>query len=352
MYPHDDFFAKSNNVATIDIYHNERLSKSRAYLVTQASPAVYNLFNVVDKNLHRSRRRIVAQGLNERAFRHFEPVVQEQIEIYLQKIRLSSQTDRPVDMSEHCKMLTLDVSGELSFGRSFDLQTSTTYHWLPKALSTSNLRLNVYIQFPAIKYSGWEKLLLPVLLPKVRRFHKMVADMIQTRLAKDKNAKPDLFASISDYKDPETGGDTVASLLAGLFFYLSRYPKVYERLAAEIRDTFHHDDEINGTKLAGCTYLRACLEETLRISPPAATTSWRDLPADANVNPVVVDGHVIPPGTRIGGNIYSIHHNEAYFPSPFPFRRERWLPGESGLSKEQTKLMHGAFMAFSKGARN
>lgn len=195
----------ATNATTSDIYHNESLTKSRAYLVTQASPSVYNLFNVVDKTLHRTRRRIVAQGINDRATHRFEPIIQEQIDVFLKQIRQASKIGEPVDMTERCKMFTLDLSGELSFGRSFGLQTSTTYHWLPKGLSTSNWRINVYIQFPAIKYSGWEKLLLPVLLPKVRRFHKMVTDMVQARMEKKKDAKPDLFANISDYKDPETG---------------------------------------------------------------------------------------------------------------------------------------------------
>ena len=108
-------------------------------------------------------------------------------------------------MSEQFKLLTMDVSGELGFGRSFELQTSTRYRWMVNALSTSNWRINVYIQFPAIKYSGWEKLLLPVLLPKVRRFHRMVSGLIEARLSQEKNARPDLFANISEYKDPETG---------------------------------------------------------------------------------------------------------------------------------------------------
>lgn len=188
-----------------DIYANPRLIKSRAYLVTQASPSVYNLFNVVDRSLHRIRRRIVSEGLNDRAVRHFEPIMKDHIDIFLKNIEEHSKANRSVDMSEQCKLLALDISGELGFGRSFDLQTKDTFGWLPQALSMSNWRINVHLQFPGIKHTNWEKLLLPVLLPKIRRFHRMVSGMIQARLAQDKNARPDLFANISDYKDPETG---------------------------------------------------------------------------------------------------------------------------------------------------
>ncbi|KAF2653159.1 cytochrome P450 [Lophiostoma macrostomum CBS 122681] len=351
-----------------DILQNERLFKSSAYLVTQASPTTFNLFNVMDKHLHRTRRRMIGQGLTEGAVHRFEPVFQDHIVVFLQHHLEASLQDHAVDMSQRCGWLTMDVSGELGFGRGFGLQTDPSSRYV----SMMNRRINVYLQFPAIKHTGWEKLLLLILLPKVRRFHRFLSGLIQSRVSQDKNARPDLFSSVSEYKDPETGkgltrteiwseaaflipagGDTVASLLSGVFFYLSRYPRVYERLAAEIRATFVGAEDIkHGPKLSGCNYLRGCLDESLRISPPTGTTLWRDLPLDANANPVIVDGHVIPPGTSLGVNIYAVHHNEAYFASPFDYKPERWLPDESGLTDEQTATMHSAFMAFSKGSRN
>jgi cytochrome P450 len=138
--------------------------------------------------------------------------------------------------------------------------------------------------------------------------------------------------------------------LATTFFYLSTYPKVYERLAHEIRSTFTTAADIKGgPKLSGCTYLRAFLEETVRINPPVGTTLWRNLPADAGTNPVIIDGHHITPGTTVGVNIYSIHHNAEYFPDPFSFKPERWLPECS--DPERLKIMHDAFTAFSMGYR-
>ena len=143
--------------------------------------------------------------MNDRAVRNFEPILKQQVAIFIEQLKSASLRNEPTDMSEQCKLLTLDVSGELGFGRSFDLQTSSKHHWMPQALTLSNWRINVYIQFPEIKYSGWETLLLPVLLPRVRRFHRMVSGMIKARLGQEKHARPDLFSNISEYKDPETG---------------------------------------------------------------------------------------------------------------------------------------------------
>lgn len=47
------------------------------------------------------------------------------------------------------------------------------------------------------------------------------------------------------------------------------------------------------------------------MSPPTPGTLWRHLaPEEEGRGPFVVDGHVIPNGTMVGVNAYSLHHNE------------------------------------------
>lgn len=137
--------------------------------------------------------------------------------------------------------------------------------------------------------------------------------------------------------------------MSALFFYLSRNPRCYKRLADEVRSKFTSGADIrSGPVLSDCQYLRACIEESLRISPPVPGTLWREMPPNDD-GPVVVDGHVIPRGTLIGVNTYTLHHNEEYFPDPYEFKPERWLPSET--SEAQRKLMYSAFTPFSIGYR-
>lgn len=98
-------------------------------------------------------------------------------------------------------------------------------------------------------------------------------------------------------------------------------------------------------------YLRACIDEAIRMSPPAAGILWRDLAPDDDKNqPFVVDGQVIPRGTIVGLNTYSLHHNEDYFPDPFSYDPERWLDS-SDYSSETKRIMRDAFAPFSIGPR-
>lgn len=138
------------------------------------------------------------------------------------------------------------------------------------------------------------------------------------------------------------GGTTLSAAVSAVFFYLSRHPAVYARLAAEIRTTFSSGRAIQGgPELSGCKYLRAVIDETMRVAPPFLGTFWRE-PHSSYVEPFVVDGQVIPRGTLVGVNPYCLMHNEAYFSEPFEYRPERWLATD-------TSTMREAFAPFSLG---
>ena len=133
--------------------------------------------------------------------------------------------------------------------------------------------------------------------------------------------------------------------MAGCFFYLSRRPEAYTKVCAEVRRVFNSADEIRtGQKLTSCGYLRACIEESLRMSPPVGGALWREV-CKGGVN---INGHTIQQGYDVGIGIYAIQHNPVYYPAPFSYRPERWIVGED-TTKESVDLARSAFSAFSIG---
>jgi cytochrome P450 len=307
-----------------DIYQNPRLAKARVFENTAVTPGVYSLFNVVDKRTHSFKRKLIGQCTSERSMRLFETTMLEQIEISLRT--LLSSAGKSVNMTPKCKRLGIDIVSLLAFGFHLNTQTDPTYRYLIDAHVFGNFRSNLFVQFPFLKATRIYSLLERLAAKEVRRYWKAIEGMIATRVAEGKHARHDLYALIADQINPDgehlkdseiwaeavfffpAGAETTATLLCAAFFYLSRYPAAYKKLAEEIRTTFRSSDEIrSGPKLAGCEYLRACIDESLRISPPGSGTSWRELSAEDNLpEPLVVDGCIIPPGVRVGVNIYTL----------------------------------------------
>ena len=144
------------------------------------------------------------------------------------------------------------------------------------------------------------------------------------------------------------GADTVATATTGLFFYLSRNPAAYKRAANEVRDAFQTVDDIRiGPKLNSCKYLRACVDETMRMSPSVGSSLAREVQQGG----AIVDGEFIPAGCDVGVPIYSIQHNLEYFSDPFTFLPERWMIGEQGTTQETVALASSAYVPFSSGPR-
>lgn len=97
----------------------------------------------------------------------------------------------------------------------------------------------------------------------------------------------------------------------------SLIPQVLQKLEEEIRSNFANVEEVDNyfdKKLASCNYLRACIDETMRMSPPVTGT----VPPEVLPGGITVDGEYIPAGTLVGTGFYSIHHNPNTSPTPSP----------------------------------
>ncbi|KAI1635000.1 cytochrome P450 [Biscogniauxia mediterranea] len=353
-----------------DIYQNERVTKSPIYLVTQAKPGAHSTWNSLDRDMHRQKRKLVGRATTEASMRSFEPTMIEQVDLFIQNIARSKS--QPIDVKNRCSYLSFDIAGLLSFGYALRLQTDEKNRFLVENLAQSNRRMNVFMQIPIIPRYRLQTYINLLFRRKIERTAGLIETMIRSRMAQDTHAKRDLYSFVADTMHTNdgkdfrlgdlwyeavffiiAGGDTSATALSATLFYLSRNPKCYSTLATEIRTTFQGGKEICGRMLANCHYLRACIDEALRMSPPTPGTLWRQLaPEEEGNGPFIVDGHVIPSGTKVGVNIYSLHHNEEYFPDPFQYNPDRWLAGgDSNGEAALRKAAHNAFAAFSIGSR-
>lgn len=136
--------------------------------------------------------------------------------------------------------------------------------------------------------------------------------------------------------------------MSATFFYLSRYPEAYAKVIKEVRSVFCEGEVVSlGPKLNSCTYLRACIDEAMRITPPVGGSLFRTVCAGG----AEVNGDFFPEGTEIGVGIYSLHHNPDIFPEPTVFRPERFYKTGTEESRRELDKVLTAYNPFSIGSR-
>ncbi|KAF8958846.1 cytochrome P450 [Flammula alnicola] len=138
------------------------------------------------------------------------------------------------------------------------------------------------------------------------------------------------------------GTDSTYSIFSSFFLASTLFPNVYKAAREEI-------DRVVGTgRLPTFTdreelpYIDALVKEVLRWNPAAPLSPSHQILVDDEY-----DGYLIPAGTIIHPNIWSMTHNDEMYPNPFDFKPERFL----GLSEERAKEIDPRNFIFGFGRR-
>lgn len=75
---------------------------------------------MVDPKQHASRQRLFAQAFSNSSILTFETVVRQMVDLTIFKIKRDAELDS-ADVLKWFTFMATDISGELSFGRSFDM---------------------------------------------------------------------------------------------------------------------------------------------------------------------------------------------------------------------------------------
>ncbi|UBV41627.1 cytochrome P450 [Deinococcus taeanensis] len=113
------------------------------------------------------------------------------------------------------------------------------------------------------------------------------------------------------------GHETTANLLTFLLLLLARHPDVQTRVRNEVQGVLQ-GREPTAADLGALPLLGACIQETLRLYPPA----WL-VPRQATA-PVRVAGFDLPDGAAVSVSIFMLQRSAAHWPQPDEFRPDRW----------------------------
>ncbi|KAI1274965.1 benzoate 4-monooxygenase cytochrome P450 [Xylaria sp. FL0933] len=344
----------------------------------------------IDVAAHAKRRRHLNLCFTEKSIRAASTFVINHVDRWIQIITEGPQDgdgwSQPMDFSEKVDALIFDIMADLSFGKSFDIKEPTD-----NPLKRTPHNISEYMRFfylmsrvPFLGFLLWLKprgldKLFELMAPlAARQYNQFVYDSVTDRIAlqKEQEMKPeeerrqDMFYFLAEARDPKTGArvynendlraesnlliiagsDTTAISLSGILFYLTGDPPRCQKLAEEIRTTFKSLDEIvYGQKLQSCTYLRACIDEGIRLTPAGPS----ELPREIRRGGLHVKGQFYPAGTIVGAAPWTNSHNEEVYGDAETFRPERWIVDEqAGVTKESFARAKAGFHPFLSGPGN
>ncbi|CAH6718270.1 cytochrome P450 52A12 [[Candida] jaroonii] len=149
------------------------------------------------------------------------------------------------------------------------------------------------------------------------------------------------------------GRDTTAGLLSFTFFELARNPGVFKKLKEEVYSRFGSGkdvkiDEITFESLKRCEYLKAVINEILRLYPSVPVNfrvSNKNTSLPRGGGPDEQSSVYIEKGTVVSYCISSCQRNKAIYGQDADiFRPERWF-------EESTKKLGWAYLPFNGGPR-
>ena len=140
----------------------------------------------------------------------------------------------------------------------------------------------------------------------------------------------------------DAGSDTTAIALTNVLYYLIKHPNILSKLRKEVAGVLTGEQVAPYAKVKSLPYLRACLDESLRLSPPVPRGLERKTPPQG----MDILGERIAGGITVSVSAYVAHRDLNLFPEPDSFIPERWLHESEG-----TKEMRAAFIPFTTGAR-
>lgn len=140
----------------------------------------------------------------------------------------------------------------------------------------------------------------------------------------------------------DAGADTTAIALTQTLELLIRHPAHLKELREEVASVLEDGEDVAPyDKVKTLPFLRACIDESMRIWPPTSAGLPRRTPAEG----ALIQGEWIPGDTSVSMPIYLTHRDPKVYDNPDEFQPHRWM------DPENRRRMEPYFTPFSTGGR-
>ncbi|KAH7131836.1 cytochrome P450 [Dendryphion nanum] len=159
---------------------------------------------------------------------------------------------------------------------------------------------------------------------------------VDVLLKQEKEGFTDKFGAFLCGAALEAGTDTTANELIGFVQAMVLFPEVQKKAQAEL-ETVVGQRMPTIEDLDSLPYVRYCVKETLRWMP----TAIMGAAPHAAKDDIQYQGYVIPKGTLLINNVYTIHRDGNRYTDPESFKPERYL-GDNKCAAESAQSANGA----------
>ena len=293
------------------------------------------------------QRRLIQPAFHKEKLQKLVAIMERTIEKQIENLPENKSIDSYPIMNE----LAFHVVAKSLFNYSSD---DTTMHRLQDIIETLQDFIIREIRQPHKKWWYVISGLVKKHLKLVEESREIINKVIDERRASNKD-NDDLLDMLlkAKYEDDGTsmtneqlideiliffvaGHETTANALTFTFHLIAKNPEVYQKALLEIEAI--DDDLPPMEKIAKLNYVKNCVEESMRLYPPAWITDRVAIEDDS-----FADYH-IKKGTMIGISFYELHRNEKYWKNPDEFKPERF-------SDEHRKETAGYYFPFGAGPR-
>jgi cytochrome P450 len=319
---------------------------------------------------HQAKRKMLAHVFAQKTIANLEPVISDTVGMLVTQVDKCATEGRPINIRRYLNYFTIDVFSRLLYSDSMgclergnDMVDAETREG--KVYKTPFIK-SLHDATVINTVLGMEAPLLP-LTKRLFSWHpykRAGADyenIIYHNTAKrlrDNDAEDDIFSKllINNKGEPaglslgailaeasvmmNAGTDTTTAALTNSVYLLYKNPNVLARLREELDAATGTTEIPSYDALAQLPYLRACVEESLRVRPASSMGLPRVVPKGGRM----IAGKFIDEGVTVSVPTYTLLRSPEAFDNPEEFDPERWISGD----KER---MNKAHFPFSTGPR-
>jgi cytochrome P450 len=268
---------------------------------------------------------------------HFDAVKQWIPDFYKLSLELiqqwSKNIDKPIDVVKWMPLFTVDVLGVTVLSRNFNAMQGSENNAL-EAIKTmlGAFSPKTFVLGAIENVTGLN--LLKNLNSASKILKNALLDIINSkRVQKTTDGHFDLVDVMLQAHDPKwtdgellantftmflAGHETTSTALTWLFYHLANNQHVQHKLIAEVKQVLN-GQPVQYEHFKELHYVTNVIKENLRLQPPAALIFSRMAEQDLEF-----EGQIIPKGSRVGLNIYGIHHSPLIWDQPEEFNPDRF----------------------------